>query len=575
MKFMRVNMTDKRISVGEVPQDLRQMGGRGLTSTLISREVPPTCDPLGLENKLIFAPGFLSGNNVVNNSRISVGCKSPLTGTIKESNAGGTIGDALGKMGITAVIVEGQPEANDLFILKISDQGDAELLPANDYRGWKTYRLVDNILEDYGAKNAVMCIGPPGEQKMAIASIQVSDFDGRPCRAAARGGVGAVMGSKGLKALIVSRKGGTQDPLADPDKFKKGARLFAEAVREAPFSGKVLPKLGTAVLVAPINEMGAFPSYNATKGALDGWEKISGEALAETIESRGGQTTHLGCTNCIVRCSNVFLDEKKNYVTSSLEYETIWSLGGMLGLSDLDAVAKLDFLCDDIGLDTMSAGVAMSVAMDAGYKKFRDHEAAVSMLEEVARGTDMGLILGGGPETVGEHFNHYRVPVVKGQSIAAYDPRALHGNAVTYATSPMGADHSAGNTLSSNVPAFGGKLDPLKAEGQVEVSRNAQIFVAALDCTGLCLFVGAAMGSEKGGPAFLDMVNSKFGTQHGPNFITDLGREVIKTELEFNRRAGFTKKDDRLARFFYEEPLPPNNSVVVLSDEELDTTWQL
>jgi len=316
--------------------------------------------------------------------------------------------------------------------------------------------------------------------------------------------------------------------------------------------------------------MGAFPSYNATKGVLDGWEKISGEEMAKMIKERGGNTTHRGCAQCIVHCSNEFVDKEGKYVTSSLEYETIWSMGGMPGITDLDVIAKLDYLCDDIGVDTMNTGVAIGVAMDAGYKTFGDGEAAIAMLEEIAQGTDFGRVLGNGPAAVGKHFNHERVPVVKGQSIAAYDPRAMQGNAVTYATSPMGADHTAGNVLGEYMS---GNLDPLKADGQVEASRKTQIAMASLDCSGLCLLASFALTTPEGGEAFLNAMNAKFGTQLGPDDIPALGIRVLKAEREFNRKAGFTNQDDRLPKFFYQEALSPHNTVVAVSDEEMDSTF--
>ncbi|MBN1975214.1 MAG: hypothetical protein JW787_16340, partial [Sedimentisphaerales bacterium] len=201
MKFIRVNMTQKTITVEEVPKDYIGLGGRGLTSIMINKEVPPTCDPLGPENKLIFAPGLLSGTSLVNTSRISVGAKSPLTGTIKESNAGGTVAVALGRLGITAIIIEGQAPNGDLSFLRIDENGDASLVPAREYRGMRTYNLVEKVLEVYGNKTSVLCIGPAGEHRLGLASIQSSDVDGRPCRAAGRGGLGAVMGAKGLKAI--------------------------------------------------------------------------------------------------------------------------------------------------------------------------------------------------------------------------------------------------------------------------------------------------------------------------------------------------------------------------------------
>ena len=568
MKFIRINMNQKTINVEDVPQEYMGLGGRGLTSIMINKEVPPNCDPLGPENKLIFAPGSLSGTTLVNTSRISIGAKSPLTGGIKESNAGGTIAAALGRLGITAIIVEGHAPEGDLSILRIDEKGDASLVPAQEYKGMRTYRLVEKILETYGKKTSVACIGPAGEFRLAVASLQTSDIDGRPCRAAGRGGLGAVMGSKGLKALVVDQGGKNADAIADPEAFKEAAKAIAKAVREDHMSAHVMPELGTAGLVAPVNSMGAFPSYNARKGALEGWEKISGEAMAELIKKRGGNTTHMGCAQCMVHCSNEFVDKQGKYVTSSLEYETIWSMGGMTGIADLDTIARLDFLCDDIGVDTMSTGVAVAVAMDAGHKEFGDSAAAIEMVEEIAKGTDFGKILGNGPAAVGKHFNHSRVPVVKGQSIAAYDPRAMLGNGITFATSPMGADHTAGNVVGLYLTQ---QLDPLKKEGQVEASRYLQTTMAAFDCTGLCFMVTVALLNPEGGEAFLRALNAKLGTQLGPDdFPGAMGTRVLKAEREFNKKAGFTNQDDRLPRFFYEESLPPHNVVFSISDEEID-----
>ncbi len=570
MRFLRVNMNEQAVTVEDVPQHYLGLGGRGLTSILINHEVPATCDPLGPENKLIFAPGILSGTPLVNTSRLSVGAKSPLTGTIKESNAGGTVAAALGKLGIAAIIVEDQAPEGKLFNLIIDKNGDASLEPADAYQGMRTYALVEKLLGRYGEKNGVLCIGPAGEYQLGSASIQTSDVDGRPCRAAGRGGLGAVMGAKGLKGIVISQQGKSPDAIVDPDAFKNAAKVFAKAVKDNPFTGKMLGSLGTAGLVAAVNSLGAFPSYNATKGVFDGWEKISGEALAETIQQRGGKTTHLGCSQCIIHCSNEYVDKDGKYMTASLEYETIWAMGGMTGIDDLDMIARLDFLADDIGLDTMNTGVAIAVAMDAGYKKYDDGQAAIEMMEEIAKGSEIGKLLGNGPEAVGKHFNHHRIPVVKGQSIAAYDPRAMQGNGVTYATCPMGADHTAGNLIGAYLSKA---LNPLDAEGQVEASRNSQIAMASLDCTGLCLLAGGVLAVPEVRDALLQMLNAKSGSQLGPDDYQAMGIRVLKAEREFNRKAGFTNKDDRLARFFYEEPLPPHNKVFVVSDEELDSTF--
>ncbi len=570
MKVIRVNMKNKTIQTEDLSSAYIGLGGRGLIAALINNEVPPLCDPLGPENKLIFAPGLLGGTALVNTSRIAVGAKSPLTGTIKESNAGGTFGDAAGRLGIAAIIIEGQDTGGGLSVLHIDDNARPRLLEAHHLRHRKTYGTVKRLLDTHGPHHSVMCIGPAGEYRLPAASIQSTDTKGRPCRAAGRGGLGAVMGSKGLKAVVLDQRGNAEEAVADPEAFAAAAAAFAAAVKEDPFSGQVLKRFGTAGLVAPVNAMGGFPSLNATKGVFDGWEKISGEHMVEVIRKRGGKGSFKGCAKCIIQCSHEFVDRKGRYVTGSLEYETIWAMGGMTGIDDLDTIAQLDFLCDNIGLDTMSTGVGVAVAMDAGYKAFGDGRAAMEMVEEIAEGTEFGLILGQGPAAVGRHFNHHRVPVVKGQSISGYDPRAMQGNAVTYATSPMGADHTAGNVIAEYMT---GKLDPLKADGQVALSRHHQITMALVDSIGLCVLASAALSTPKGKEAFVAAINAKLGTALEAQSIDDMGIQVLKAELAFNRRAGFTREDDRLPRFFYEEPLPPHNVVVQITDDDLDSTF--
>ncbi|WP_319521707.1 aldehyde ferredoxin oxidoreductase C-terminal domain-containing protein [uncultured Desulfosarcina sp.] len=573
MKLIRVDMTNRKIDVKDIPQDYRMLGGRGLTSTMINNEVPAGCHPLGPQNKLVFSPGLLTGTPLINTSRLSVGAKSPLTGGIKESNVGGTVAYALARLGIGAVVIEGKAPVDSYYSLVIDDDGSAELIDARDVKGMRTYALVEKLAAAYGEPYSITCIGPAGDFQLSSASIQTTDLDGRPCRAAGRGGLGAVMGAKGLKAMIVSRKGKTPDPLASPEAFKTASRAYADAVKADEFSGEILPQLGTACLVEAINAAGAFPTRNARDGQFEGVEKISGEALAERIKARGGKTTHKGCAQCIIDCSNEFVDQDGRYVTSSLEYETIWSMGGMIGNDDLDSIARLDFLCDDIGLDTMSTGVAIAVAMDAGYRSFGDAAAAIEMVESVAEGTPMGRIIGSGPDVVGQCFGHDRVPTVKGQSIAAYDPRAIQGMAVTYSTTPMGGDHTAGWVVDQNLEDFGGTINPLGTEGQVEASRDTQIHMAAVDSVGICDFAQSGLAAEGGLENVCKMVSAKLGHPFGKADWTDLGTRVLKAEREFNRKAGFSSADDRLPEMFYKEPLPPHNTVVMFSDEEMDTTF--
>jgi aldehyde:ferredoxin oxidoreductase len=384
--------------------------------------------------------------------------------------------------------------------------------------------------------------------------------------------MGAVMGSKGLKALVVDQRGKNADAIADPKAFSEATKVVVDAVKADHMSAEVMPKLGTAALVAPVNAMGAFPSYNATKGQLEGWEKISGETMAEIITERGGNTTHRGCDQCMIHCSNEYVDKDGKFITGSLEYETIWATGGMTGITDLDVIARLDNLCDDIGLDTMNTGVAVAVAMDAGYKKFGDAEATIEMVEEIAKGTEFGRILGNGPAAVGEYFDHPRVPVVKRQSIAAYDPRGMIGNGITYATSPMGADHTAGNLVGAYLEK---KLDPLDPKGQVDTSRFLQIAMAAFDCMGQCFMASVACLHPDGFGAFQKLIEAKTGVQLEEDYFPfEIGKRILTAEKEFNKKAGLSEKDDRLPKFFYEEPLPPHNKVFPITDMDLDSVLE-
>ncbi|MCF8106220.1 MAG: aldehyde ferredoxin oxidoreductase [Desulfohalobiaceae bacterium] len=569
MRIIRVDMTEKKTRMEDIPEGFTGLGGRGLCSILINSEVPADCDPLGTGNKLIVAPGILAGTSLVNTCRISVGAKSPLTRTIKESNAGGTIGSLLGQMELTLVL-EGSDQAGGLFLLKIDGQGRPSLIPANGYQGLRTYALAEKISREFGPGVSFLGIGPAGELQLLSASIQSSDTEGRPCRAAGRGGLGAVMGSKGIKAILVERPGRDLPAWKETEAFKTAAKTFARGLREHPFTGRMLPSLGTAGLVGPVNSLGAFPSYNATRGQMDNWERISGEKLAETIKERGGVTTHGGCSRCVINCSNVYHDEQGAYLTGSLEYETIWSMGGMTGIDDLDCLARLDFLCDDIGLDTMNTGVALAVAMDAGHIPFGDQQAVLDLLEETAGGNGLGRVIGNGPAAVGDFLGHDRVPVVKNQSIAAYDPRAMQGNGVTYATSTMGADHTAGNLLGNYLSK---KMDPLAAKGQMEASRQAQITMAFLDSTGLCLLAGAMLSQPETLDAFLSMLSIRLGREFGQKDMQELGIRVLQAERNFNQKAGFSSKDDRLPVFFKEEALPPHDTVFMVPDQDLERVF--
>lgn len=564
-------MTDLSATTEDVPQDWAGYGGRGLTSTIIAAEVDPACHPLGPNNKLVIAPGLLSGTPAANSGRISVGAKSPLTGTIKESNAGGTAAQLLAKCGCKAIIIEGQPAEGKWYNIAITPSS-VTINEETELIGKGNFATAEALQKRFEKKRGVISIGPAGEMKMAAANISVQDPNYR-MRSAGRGGLGAVMGSKGVKFISIDPQDGKVE-IADPEAFKAANKAFAKALTSHPIS-QGLGQYGTNVLVNIINESGGLPTKNFTLGQFEGHEKISGETMYDLIQERGGKPKH-GChPGCVIQCSQVYHDANKEYKTSGFEYESIWAMGADCCVDDLDMIAEADSIMDDLGLDSIETSVAMGVAMEAGVLNFGDGEGICRILrEEVAKGTGLGRVIGGGAGLVGKSYGVARVPVVKNQAIPAYDPRAIKGIGITYATSTMGADHTMGYSIATNILNVGGSVDPLSKEGQVELSRNLQIATAAIDSTGMCLFIAfAALDDESCLPALIDLINARFGINLTSDDVVNLGKYILKTEKAFNEKAGFGKEDDRLPEFFSTEKLPPHNVVWDFKGEEIDSFW--
>jgi len=570
-KIYRVNMTDLSTSIEDVPQDWAGLGGRGLTSTIVAAEVPPTCHPLGPNNKLVLAPGLLSGTVAANSGRLSAGGKSSLTGGIKESNSGGTSAQFLARCGCKALIIEGQPKEDKWYSIALN-ANSLTVSEETELVGKGNYAVAKTLTARLEGKQGVITIGPAGEMKMASANISVMDPDGN-LRSNGRGGMGAVMGSKKIKFISIDPKDDKVE-IANPDAFKDANRTFAKALVDHPVS-QALKTYGTNVLVNVINEAGALPTKNFTLGQFDGHDKISGETMHDIIQERGGKPSH-GChAGCVIQCSQIYNDKDKNFKTAGFEYESIWAMGADCCVDNLDDIAEADWLMDDIGIDTIETSVAFGVAMEAGVLEFGDGPGMCRILkDDVGQGTALGRILGNGAGSVGRSFGITRVPVVKNQAIPAYDPRSVKGMAITYATTPMGADHTTGYAVATNILGVGGSLDPLSNEGQVELSRNLQIATAAIDSTGMCLFIAfAALDDENCLPALIDLINARFGLSLDGDDVTNLGKTILKTERGFNQAAGFNNADDRLPEFFYTEPLPPHNVVVDFTGEEIDSFW--
>ncbi len=559
----RVNVCEQTWKYEPVPDSWKRLGGRGLLARILLDEVDAQCDPLGPENKLIFAPGLLVGHMLSSNDRISVGGKSPLTGGIKESNAGGRTGLHMTHMGIHALIIEDQPKEDGYWVLYLSLHG-AKWEKANDLAGLGVYETAQKLVEKYGDKVAIALIGPGGEMRMKAAGIQNLDKDRVPSRIAARGGLGAVMGSKGLKAIVFDHAGGQKPPIVDPKAFKIAQKDYTKAVMEHPQS-ITYRDYGTAAMAHMCDGFGGLPTHNFSSGHFEEVDDISGETLREFLLERGkpSDPSHACMAGCTIKCSNVFGGEDGKMIVSPLEYETIGLMGSNLGINSLDTVARMNWQVNDLGLDSIEIGAALGVAAEAGLMQWGDGQRAMELLDEIRKGTELGHTLGDGSVATGKKYGIERVPAVKGQAMSAYEPRAIKGTGVTYAVSPQGADHTAGLTIRAKV----NHLDPTV---QKDPSLTAQLNMAGYDTIGACIFAGFGYAATPDA-VVKRLLQARYGWDDLPdNILQELGKQTIRMEREFNRRAGFTREDDRLPKWMTEQGLPPHNAVFDVSEEVLD-----
>ncbi len=575
-KFIRVDMTEKKVATSDVPGKYAGLAGRGLTSNFVAEEVKPTCHPLGKNNKLIFAPGFLSGTTAVNSGRISVGGKSPLTGTIKESNAGGTFSQKMARMGIKALVIEGMPAEDKFYIIKVNMNGvSIDEAPAEIIGGCGNYKAIQVLNAKYGDKVGIALAGPAGEHRLPSANISFKDPESN-IRSAGRGGLGAVLGSKKVKAIVIDDTGAPGVTIKDPEKFKEAAKVFAKALMDHPVSGQGLALYGTDVLINILNEAGGLPTQNFNRGRMDWNTNICGETMNANITERGGdgKVSH-GChAGCVIRCSQWYPDKSGKYITSGFEYETIWGLGANACIKDLDDIAYIDREMDEVGVDSIETAVAVATAMEGGLIPWGDGKAVLDIVKQIAVPTPLGRIIGSGAAVVGKCCGMYRVPVVKDQAIPAYDPRPVKGIGLTYATTPMGADHTAGYCISGNILQVGANMDPLKKDGQIEYARAMQIGTAVIDSTGMCLFTYFGIADNTAGfQALIDMINAQYGLSLTTGDIPEIGKSILKVERAFNTAAGFNNAHDRLPEFFEYEPCPPHNVVWDFTPEEIDEVY--
>lgn len=576
-KILRINMGALSFAYEEVPGKWAKWGGRGLTSVIVADEVDPTCHPLGPNNKLVIAPGWVSGAPAAPSSgRTSFGGKSPLTGGIKESNSGGISAQKIAKLGLAAIIIEGVPEKGKWYTLAITKDG-VSFDSADDILGKGMYEVDEILWKKFSNEPAVIGIGQAGEKKLSNAGISVNDPENKPGRYAGRGGLGAVMGARGIKAIVVDDTDGPGVEVANMDLFKTGRKKLTDAIMSHDLTkpGGGLNLYGTNVLMNIINEAGGLPTRNFSAGQFEGASLISGEMVAEMVEKRGGGMTGHGChAGCIIKCSNIYPDEKGDALVSCVEYETAWALGANCGIDDLDYVAQMTYQCNDLGLDSIEAGNTIAIAMEGGALEFGDKVGALGLFDEIRKMSPLGRILGQGVEATAKAYGVHRVPTVKGQSMPAYEPRAIKGIGVTYATTPMGADHTAGYTIAPEIAGVSGKVDPLTDEGKAALSLTFQAATAFIDSTGYCLFIAfPILDIETGFAGMVESVAGVMGLEADGIDAIEMGKEILKVERNFNKQAGFTSADDRLPEFMRYEKLPPHDVVWTMPDEDLDEVF--
>jgi aldehyde:ferredoxin oxidoreductase len=584
MWILRINMTDRTYRLEEVPAPYKNLGGRGMTSTIVHAEVPALCHALGPNNKLVFAPGIVTGTAAPTSARISVGAKSPLTGGIKESNAGSAWPQHLAFLQIKAIVVEGQPkEKGKYWMAHLTWDGKAskpkvEFFAADQYKGEDLYESFPKVFKRFGAAIAIAGFGVAGEYGYANSGIVFNDLAKRPSRYSGRGGLGAVMASKGLKFIVTDSKGAPQVAIADKSLFEKGTKKLADALRTHDVTKPkgALNTYGTAVLVNIMNEAGGFPTRNFSNGRFEGAAKIAGEAIFEGNKKRLGKElyNHACSPGCIIQCSNTWYKPDGTEHTSCVEYESDWAFGADCGIDSLENIAEMVRLCNGYGLDTIETGTTLAVAMEAGVIPFGDGKKAIKLVHEMGKGTPMGRILGGGTEFTGKAFGLSRVPTVKGQSMPAYEPRAVKGIGITYATTTMGADHTAGYTIAPEILGVSGKQDPLSPEGKAALSRAFQATTAFIDSSGHCLFIAfAILDIASGFEGMMEECNGILGTSWKPEDAAKIGAEILRKERAFNEAAGLSKEHDRVPEFMRHEPLPPHNQVFDVPDSALDSVF--
>ncbi len=568
-KVLRVNLNEGTCSSEPLNMEWAKeyIGQRGLATRYMVEEVDPTCDPLGSDNKLIFATGPLTGTMASTGGRYSVITKGPLTGAIACSNSGGYLGAELKLAGWDMVIFEGK-SAEPVYLYVVNES--AELLSASEIWGksvWETDEILHKTHQD--TRLRIAACGRSAEAGCLYAGI-VNDLH----RAAGRSGVGTVMASKNLKAIAVIGTQGVGN-IKDPARFMQTTAEQKKVLVDHPVTGTGLPTLGTQVLMNVINETGALPTRNMREVQFEGANNISGEQMLEPRERDGkpNLTTNAACFACTIACGRIStidqghftVENKPQYWGNSggLEYEAAWALGADTGVDDLDALTYANFVCNEDGFDPISFGSTVAAAMElydigaitkedtGGMElKFGSAEALAWSAEKVATGEGFGADLGLGSKRLCEKYGHPDLSMtVKGQEFPAYDPRAIQGMGLTYATSNRGACHLRSYTVSSEILGIPEKTDPLVTEGKAGLVKAFQDVTAAWDSTGLCLFTSFAWSLENVAPQLDAACEGEWTADR----LMETGERIWNLEREFNNRAGLTSADDTLPKRLLEE----------------------
>lgn len=545
-KYLHIHLESRNVVAEELNGEKIVRAGRYFIARTLLDGGVATVDPLSPDNPLIFSAGPFAGTNFSNANRLSVGCRSPLTGGIKESNAGGTFAFALGQSELAGFTLHGA--SPEWTLIRITKEGAVTFEDAQPYLGRGNDEVARMLFEKYGKKISYALCGPVGEYLGLIAGIAFPDTDGRPSRLAARGGVGAVMGSKRIKAIVVDQH--KMPTFHDRKKVMGAIRDYGARLGKEPAIDN-FKRFGTAAVGDFTNYIGGLPVRNFRDGQLtpdrDAF-KLGGAHIRERNLSRGGQTAHPCMPGCMIECSNVYMGADGKELVSPLEYETLGLMGSNCGLEDPDDVARLNAVVNDMGVDTIEVGATLGVLMDAGLGAFGDADYMMAALEDIRRGNERGRLLAQGAARVGEHLGATRVPVIKRQAISAYDPRVIEVTGISMMLTAQGADHTAGN-----LPAYDCK-EKTTAD-LVAVSLGAQVNAAVADSLGLCVFGRSVTDTNP--DLIVGALNDAHGTNLDPSFLKTLGTEALELEWAFNRAAGFTEADDELPTFFHNEPLQP------------------